>query len=215
MLAAMPAWAFALMVVGGLVAVPVGRRACGGWASVPIALGAVGGRWPRRARPAGHRRRPHVAIVDGRDAATCCATAAAIISASLLAEASGFDGEPAALDDRAVRPLLPRCLRRRSLRKAGGDWRLLAIAIARFHRMANDLIAACAAADIVVADRRLPRGCTPRWLKLDRPTLGRQRGNGDHLARHDAAMVADGCRSGIGQASLATSTDRPRFSSGG
>jgi hypothetical protein len=35
------------------------------------------------------------------------------------------------------------------------------------------LIQACAVADIVVSDRRLPRGCSPRWLKLDAPTLRR------------------------------------------
>jgi len=31
---------------------------------------------------------------------------------------------------------------------------------------------ACAAADIVVSDRRLPDWCNPRWLKLDRAALG-------------------------------------------
>ncbi len=31
---------------------------------------------------------------------------------------------------------------------------------------------ACAAADVVVSDRRLPDWCRPRWLKLDRTTLG-------------------------------------------
>lgn len=31
---------------------------------------------------------------------------------------------------------------------------------------------ACAAADIVISDRRLPPWCVPRWLKLDRTTLG-------------------------------------------
>jgi competence protein ComEC len=30
---------------------------------------------------------------------------------------------------------------------------------------------ACASADIVVSDRRLPRSCLPRWLKIDRPLL--------------------------------------------
>lgn len=34
-----------------------------------------------------------------------------------------------------------------------------------------DFIAACARADIVIADRRLPDGCKPRWAKLDRPAL--------------------------------------------
>lgn len=38
-----------------------------------------------------------------------------------------------------------------------------------------EMVRACAGADIVVADRRLPRGCTPRWLKAD-ATLLRQTG---------------------------------------
>ncbi len=33
------------------------------------------------------------------------------------------------------------------------------------------LVAACAQADIVIADRALPRGCVPRWARLDRPAL--------------------------------------------
>ena len=35
---------------------------------------------------------------------------------------------------------------------------------------------ACAMADIVVSDRRLPRGCRPAWLKLDRNALARTGG---------------------------------------
>jgi len=35
----------------------------------------------------------------------------------------------------------------------------------------DQLISACARADIVIADRRLPEGCTPSWIKLDRPAL--------------------------------------------
>jgi len=35
----------------------------------------------------------------------------------------------------------------------------------------REMIAACAQADIVVSDRRLPPGCTPRWLKADRTLL--------------------------------------------
>ncbi|WP_416609404.1 ComEC/Rec2 family competence protein [Sphingomonas sp. MJ1 (PH-R8)] len=40
----------------------------------------------------------------------------------------------------------------------------------------GDLIAACRDADIVVSERRLPRGCTPRWLRLDRPVLAQTGG---------------------------------------
>ncbi len=35
----------------------------------------------------------------------------------------------------------------------------------------RSLIAACVAADIVIADRRLPAACTPRWFVADRPRL--------------------------------------------
>ncbi|MBO9622876.1 MAG: ComEC/Rec2 family competence protein [Sphingomonas sp.] len=35
----------------------------------------------------------------------------------------------------------------------------------------KEMMHLCAAADIMVSDRRLPPGCTPRWLALDRTTL--------------------------------------------
>jgi competence protein ComEC len=61
------------------------------------------------------------------------------------------------------------------IRKDGREWRLLAT------RSANridwtTMTQACEQADIVVSDRRLPRSCVPRWLKLDRPALSRTGG---------------------------------------
>ena len=54
-------------------------------------------------------------------------------------------------------------------------WRLLAVRSKdRFDRLA--LTRACVDADIVVADRRLPRACKPRWLKLDGPALAQTGG---------------------------------------
>ena len=38
------------------------------------------------------------------------------------------------------------------------------------------MTALCGSVDIFVSDRRLPAGCTPRWLKLDRETLARTGG---------------------------------------
>lgn len=35
----------------------------------------------------------------------------------------------------------------------------------------QSLVSACAAVGIAVSDRWLPRGCKPRWLKLDRKAL--------------------------------------------
>jgi competence protein ComEC len=54
-------------------------------------------------------------------------------------------------------------------------WRVLAIR-SRDRIKWEELTAACRDADIVVASRRLPRGCTPRWLKLDRAALAHSGG---------------------------------------
>ncbi len=52
----------------------------------------------------------------------------------------------------------------------------------------RDLVAACAAADIVIADRRLPDGCQPRWLKLDRRAL--ERSGGVAIDLHNRRLTA-------------------------
>jgi competence protein ComEC len=54
---------------------------------------------------------------------------------------------------------------------------------------------ACAEADIVVSDRRLPAACRPRWLKADRALLARSGGLAITLgARPRVATVASGDR---------------------
>jgi competence protein ComEC len=47
----------------------------------------------------------------------------------------------------------------------------------------DPFIAACREADIVVSDRRLPRGCSPRWLKLDPQSLSRTGGLAIYLGK--------------------------------
>ncbi|KEO91507.1 metal-binding protein [Erythrobacter longus] len=56
------------------------------------------------------------------------------------------------------------------LERGGRDWSLL---LARNRELIEEraLAAACERADIVVADRYLPRSCSPRWLKADRGFL--------------------------------------------
>ena len=54
-----------------------------------------------------------------------------------------------------------------TVKRSGRDWTILA-ARSRFLVDGPELVAACAAADIVIADRWLPAGCTARWLTLDR-----------------------------------------------
>lgn len=51
---------------------------------------------------------------------------------------------------------------------------------------------ACAAADIVVSERRLPSWCNPRWLKADRTLLSRTGGLAIHAATGRITSVAEG-----------------------
>src|SRR4029453_1871805 len=92
----------------------------------------------------------------------------------VMSEASAFDGDPANLDEQQF----ARCSRDACIAdidEGGRAWRLLAIR-SRNRIDWTELTRACADADIVVADRRLPRACTPRWLKLDREELSRTGG---------------------------------------
>ncbi|WP_311270297.1 ComEC/Rec2 family competence protein [Sphingobium sp. WCS2017Hpa-17] len=93
----------------------------------------------------------------------------------VLSESAGYDGELAAIADLpAARCSVDLCAVRLKDGK-GRNWRLLFtrsdVLIAR-HDFARD----CAAADIVVSDRGLPRWCRPRWMKIDRRLLARTGG---------------------------------------
>lgn len=56
------------------------------------------------------------------------------------------------------------------LASGGRSWRILATRSRDLVRW-DEMIAACAEADIVISDRRLPDKCRPRWLRADRTML--------------------------------------------
>lgn len=167
-LAAMPAGAFALMVGGGLWLclweTPVRR-----FGFVPVAVGSL---WGAAApRPdlliTGDGR--HLALLDERGVPHQLRERSGDYVRTLLAEASGFDGDVADLGQGTMGQCSPdACFA--DLDRDGRRWRLLAIRSRQLIAW-RELVAACAAADIVVADRRLPPACQPRWLKLDRAAL--------------------------------------------
>ncbi len=69
------------------------------------------------------------------------------------------------------------------MRRPERDWLLLATrsnVVVPWRALAD----ACARADIVVSDRRLPTGCAPRWLKLDRAHLRATGGVAVYLDAH-------------------------------
>lgn len=172
-LPAMPAAAYALMVGGGLWLALWKTR----WRALGLAPFAAGVVWALLS-PA-----PDLLVTgDGRHAALRLADGSVAMlrdragdyTRAMLAENGGVDGEPAFLVDRPE----ARCSRDLCVaeRVAGGRrWRILATR-SGYALQAGELAAACAAADIAISERRLPRGCRPRWLKLDAPVLRRTGG---------------------------------------
>jgi competence protein ComEC len=107
-----------------------------------------------------------------------------------LLELAGLEGEPVPLEswDGA------QCSREFcvvTLQRGGRDWHLL---MARGLELVTEraLAAACERADIVIADRYLPRSCEPRWLKADRRMLDETGGLSIDLEHGKVTTVADG-----------------------
>jgi competence protein ComEC len=76
------------------------------------------------------------------------------------------------------------------LERGGRSWQLL-IARGKDYVPTRALAAACERADVVIADRRLPFACRPRWLKADHELLGRSGGLTLDLERGRIETVAD------------------------
>lgn len=76
-----------------------------------------------------------------------------------------------------------------AIERGGRTWSLL---LARNRAMIEEraLAAACERADIVVADRFLPRSCKPKWLKADRRLLLRTGGLAINLTSGEITSVA-------------------------
>ncbi len=168
----MPRGAFALIVAGGLW-VALWRTRWRRLGLVPIAAGGI---WAL-ATPA-----PDLLVTgDGRHLALRTPVGMAILREragdyvrDTLGETAGEEGELTALEH------LPSAacsadLCTASVFRDGRSWRLLATRSPRLVPW-RDMIRACAEADIVVSDRRLPPSCRPRWLKADRALLARTGG---------------------------------------
>jgi competence protein ComEC len=168
MLPSMPGWAFGMMVGGGiwLCLWNTRIRLLGVF---PIILGAIAAAMSPRPDLLVTGDGRHLAVIDADGTPLLLRERAGDYVRSLLAEASAFDGDPQVLETQPHSA----CSRDSCvtvIRNGDAEWRLLAT------RSSNriDWVAltrACEQADIVVSSRWLPRGCTPRWLKLDRDGL--------------------------------------------
>ncbi|MCC2976455.1 ComEC/Rec2 family competence protein [Sphingomonas sp. PL-96] len=172
-LPSMPDGAFALMVAGGLwLALWRTRARLIGLA--PLAAGAL---WAL-ITPA-----PDLLVTgDGRHLAVRTADGGMAILRDrageyvrgTLGEGGGVEGElPPLADQPNARCTTDVCVV--DVAGATRTWRILATR-SGYLVQAGELIALCRDADVVVSERRLPRGCTPRWLRLDRPMLAQTGG---------------------------------------
>ena len=170
---AMSTTAFALMMAG-MTWLALWRSRVRWWGFAAIAAGAVAA----LTTPApdllvtGDGRHVALRTADGglallRDRTGDYARATLGENSGVLAEAGLMSDDPAA---RCSRDL---CVADRTV--GGRRWRIAATRSA-YPMPIDTFVAACRNADIVISDRRLPRTCTPRWLKLDKPTLARTGG---------------------------------------
>jgi len=182
---AMPTAAFALMM-GGELWLALWRTR---WRLAGVLPIMVGGIWAL-VTPA-----PDLLVTgDGRHLAIRTPSGLALLrdragdyTRDMLSEGAGEDGEPLALADQPT----ARCSRDLCLATVERDdrrWRILATRSA-YLIPAAELIAACRGADIAISERRLPRRCQPRWLRLDRPTLALTGGAAVTLATGSVATV--------------------------
>jgi competence protein ComEC len=180
MLPSMPVAAFASLAGGGLW-ICLWRTRMRRWGLLPAAAGAL---WAVATPPpdllvTGDGR--HLALrTDAGDLAILRGRAGDYVR-SLLSETSGEEAEFLEID------ALPTAacnedLCAAHLVRGGRRWRLLATRSSR-HVELPAFARACAEADIIVSDRRLPRSCVSRWLKADRGLLARTGGLAIRLGR--------------------------------
>lgn len=185
-LSAMPRAAFGLIIGGGLWFC-LWNSGWRRWGLAPIAVGIL----LMLAEPlpdiliTGDGK--HLAVIDEAGTPWLLRDRAGDFVRDLMAENAGFDGDlpPLAAYPRA------RCSADSCIADLGGTGRTL-LAIRSTQRLDwTELTRACAAADIVVADRRLPRACRARWLTLDAPRLRQSGGLVIDAGKGRVASVAE------------------------
>jgi competence protein ComEC len=184
MMAAMPAWALGMMIAGALWLFLWTTRPRL-WGLAPILLGAIAAALSPKPDLLVTGDGRHVAVVDADGTPLLLRERSGDFIRSVVADSAGFDDEP---EDLASRPFAS-CSRDSCIAQRGGRrWQILATRSAQSIEW-RALVRACAEADIVVSSRWLPRGCTPRWLKLDWDSLGRTGGVAVYLGQEPRAVT--------------------------
>ncbi len=185
-LPAMSTGTFALMMAG-MTWLALWRTRVRWWGSAAIIVGAC---WSLTTRA------PDLLVTgDGRHVALRTAGGGLALlrdrtgdyARATLGENSGVLAEAGLMsDDPGTRCSRDMCVADRIV--AGRRWRIAATRSA-YPMPIAPFVAACGDADIVISDRRLPRTCTPRWLKLDKPMLAKTGGIAILLSRATVTTV--------------------------
>lgn len=173
-LPAMGQWTFALFVVGGLwLALWRGRLRLYGL--VPVALGftAIIAISPPDLLVSGDGR--HVGITGlAEGELVVLRESRSDYTRQNLNELAGMNGDVRTVESLPEARCTPEFCAL-PIERGGRTWHLL-MARGTDWVPREELAAACAASDIVIADRWLPRSCKPRYLKADRALLSRTGG---------------------------------------
>lgn len=130
----------------------------------------------------------HVAVRDRSAPMVVLRSGAGEYALQTLGESAAFDGTALAMDDwKEARCNAEFCSF--VLRRQGRDFAVL-LGRNRERVPERALAAACRRADIVIANRWLPRSCTPRWIKADRAMLDDTGGLAFYLAAGKVRTVA-------------------------
>jgi competence protein ComEC len=179
-LAQMPGWAFGLLVAGGLW-LCLWTTKVRLFGLVPLAIGAAGAAAAPVPQLLVTGDGTHLAVVAKDGTPRILRNRSGDFIRKVIAETAGFDGDPQALEEAPFAACShDACVA--NVRSDGRNWRVLATRSTAWLEW-SDLVRACSDADIVVSDRWLPRGCAPKWLRLDRDSLGETGGLAIYLGK--------------------------------
>ena len=180
-LASMPGWAFGAMIVGGLwLALWTSRYRLLGLA--PFAVGAMAAAAAPTPDLLVTGDGKHLAVVGEDGTPRILRNRTGDFMRDVFAESAGFDGDPTVLEEAPFAACSKdSCIA--DVRKDGRSWSVLATRSSAWLEW-SDMVRWCTMSDIVVSDRWLPRGCSPKWLKLDRDSLSRTGGVAIYLGEN-------------------------------
>ncbi|WP_343056624.1 ComEC/Rec2 family competence protein [Sphingobium subterraneum] len=183
-------WAFGAVMLG-LLWILLWRSRARRWGMVPVVLGSLAILWAPAPDLLVTGDGRHMAVHQPDGSMALLRGKAGDYVRDTLGGAAGEgagDGQDMAALDSIPGGRCGRDLCSLTVERSGRSWHILATR-SRDRLPWAQFVAACAQADIVVSDRRLPRGCTPRWLKLDRASLSESGGVAIYLARGEWTSV--------------------------